>query len=278
MKVAVVGLGLIGGSVCKALKENTSHVIYGINRSKGVLTKALDAGAIDHAIVDNSDLKEIDIVYICLYPETVIDFIKENVSNFKKGSIICDACGVKSPVVYKAEKLLHGEGVFFVGTHPMAGREFSGFDYSTPKIFEGASFIITKTPETHDFAAERIKELAEAMKFGEIIFTSPEDHDRNIAFTSQLAHIVSNAYIKSPSLRSEHGFSAGSFQDLTRVAKLNEEMWTSLFLLNDKNLINELSILIDHLDEYRQALINGDADRLRELLKAGRLLKEGSLE
>ena len=179
-------------------------------------------------------------------------------------------------MVSRVEKPLADAGVRFVGCHPMAGREFSGFDHSLDNLFDKASFIMTPTDQTPMSAVREVSDLAYEIGFAKCVISTPEEHDRIIAFTSQLAHIVSSAYVKSPSLMKQAGFSAGSFRDLTRVAKLNEDMWTSLFLLNREPLIDEISHIISCLEDYRDALSSQDAERLKALLREGRILKEKS--
>lgn len=273
MKIAVIGLGLIGGSICKALKIGTSHTVFGLDTNTDTLIKAKEQSAIDGAI-DLADLKEADLVFVCLHPEATIDFVTSHVKKFKKGSILCDVCGIKSRPVDMLDQLLREEDINYLGTHPMAGREFSGFDYADAGIFKGASFIITPTELTPSETLDTVKNLANKMGFGKIVTTTADQHDRNIAFTSQLAHLVSNAYVKSPSLKNEQGFSAGSFQDLTRVARLNEDLWTSLFIMNKEPLLFELNGILNNLNDYKRALENEDVETMRKLLAEGRKLKE----
>ncbi|MEI8216159.1 MAG: prephenate dehydrogenase [Eubacteriales bacterium] len=275
MEIAVIGLGLIGGSICKAIKKNTNHVIYGFDIDRNVIDAALEALAINDTLNDK-DLYKADITFVCLYPMETITYIKNNIKNFKKGSIVCDVCGIKKYITDELEDILNQSGINFIGTHPMAGKEFSGYDYSDDKIFEKASFIITETSNSSKDAIKQVETLAKEMGFAKIVFSTPAEHDRIISFTSQLAHVVSNAYVKSPSLSNHKGFSAGSFQDLTRVAKLNETMWSKLFLLNKEDLIGEIDILIGHIAEYRKALMDNDEETLKKLLKEGRELKENS--
>ena len=277
MNIAVVGLGLIGGSFCKALKKNTFHHIMGIDSDKEAIRKALEYGAIDEEITPDR-LNEANLTIVCLYPETIVRFVKDNADNFKKGSIVIDSCGIKEYVVNECTPVLEEKGVIFVGTHPMAGREFSGFDYSTDDLFTGASFIITPTENTPQIAVDLLQTLAGSMKFGKAVISTPQKHDEVIAYTSQLAHVVSNAYVKSPVMLNYDGFSAGSFQDLTRVAKLNEYMWSSLFMCNKTALLNEINCILKHITEYRDALVNDDTETLIKILRDGRELKEKSLE
>lgn len=276
MNIAVVGLGLIGGSFCKALKKNTFHKVLGIDNDKETIRKAFECGAIDEEI-SVERLNEANLTIICLYPEAIVKFVKDNADFFKKGSIVIDSCGVKEYIVNECTPILDEKGVIFVGTHPMAGREFSGFDYSMDNLFDGASFIITPSENTPQIAVDLLQTLAGSIKFGKAVVSTPKKHDEVIAYTSQLAHVVSNAYVKSPCMLNYDGFSAGSFQDLTRVAKLNEYMWSSLFLCNKEALLREINCILKSITEYRDALENDDAERLIEILREGRILKEKSL-
>lgn len=277
MNIAIVGLGLIGGSICKALKANTFHHIMGIDSDKETIRKALDTGAIDEEI-GVEKLSEANLTIVALYPMAIVDFVKENADRFRKGSIVMDICGIKNYIVKNCTPVLEEKGVIFIGTHPMAGTEHSGFDYSDGDLFRKASFIITPSENTPQIAIDLVSTLGACMNFGKVVIATPEQHDRNIAYTSQLAHVVSNAYVKSPSLFNADGFSAGSFLDLTRVAYLNEEMWSGLFLCNKEALLFEINNIIHSLSEYRDAMENDDIATLKELLKVGRERKEKSLE
>lgn len=276
MNIAVVGLGLIGGSFCKTLKKHTFHRIMGIDRDPETIRKALESGAIDEEIPPER-LSEANLVIICLYPEAIVEFVEQNAGFFKKGGIVTDSCGVKEYVVSKCTSILDKEGVIFVGTHPMAGREFSGFDYATDDLFEGASYIITPSEDTPQIAVDLLQTLAGSLGFGKAVVSTPKRHDEIIAYTSQLAHVVSNAYVKSPTMLNFDGFSAGSFQDLTRVAKLNEYMWSELFMCNREALLKEIDCILDRVTEYRDAIRDNDLERLIEILRDGRELKEESL-
>lgn len=276
MNIAVIGLGLIGGSFCKAISKRTEHSCFGIDINTNTISSAIEQGAIKKSITP-TELKDMDFVIVSLHPQQTIEFVIENADNFKPNSIIIDTCGVKTEIVQKATELLAKNNVQFLGCHPMAGREFSGFDYSLETLFDNASFIITPSEFASEKLSEDIKQFALSLGFKKVVITTPTEHDRVIAFTSQLAHIVSNAYIKSPSLQKQSGFSAGSFLDLTRVAQLNENMWTSLFMMNKEPLIFEIDTIINNLNQYRQAMMDDDDDKLKQLLKDGRILKENSL-
>lgn len=271
MIITAVGLGLIGGSLCKAIKKHTNHAVYGIDINKETISMALSQNAID---METDDLSLADLTIVSLYPTDAIDYISANADKFKEGSIVIDTCGIKKAVVDGVTDILQKRDVTFIGAHPMAGREFSGFEYSLDNLFDEASFIITPSPTVPQAKLNLLEDFAYSIHFKKVVFAAPEEHDQIIAFTSQLAHVVSNAYIKSPTHQKQLGFSAGSFQDLTRVAKLNEVMWTPLFMLNKEPLCFEINYIIEKLTEYRDALQNDDNDRLRELLKEGRILKE----
>ncbi|MGI5856954.1 MAG: prephenate dehydrogenase [Candidatus Merdivicinus sp.] len=277
MIIQVIGLGLIGGSLCKTIKKRTSHTVWGMDRDPAAVQKAQAAAAIDAAGTTET-LSEADLSIVCLYPEGTVSFLLEHRNHFRKGGLVIDVCGVKGAVISAAAGPLRDSGVRFVGCHPMAGREFSGFAYARDDLFDGASFILTPVEETDPAAVEEVRSFARSLGFGKTVLSTPEEHDRIIAATSQLAHVVSNAYIKSPTLRHQAGFSAGSYQDLTRVAKLSEEMWTSLFLLNREALLYEVDTIIGSLAQYRDALDAGDAAGLKALLREGRELKEEDLE
>lgn len=276
MNIAVVGLGLIGGSFCRTLKKHTFHHIMGIDNDPETIRKALECGAIDEEIRADR-LCEANLTILCLYPKAIVEFVEKNADFFKKGGIVTDSCGVKEYVVSKCTEILEKRDVIFVGTHPMAGREFSGFDYSTDDLFEGASYIITPTETTPQIAVDLLQTLAGSLGFGKAVVSTPKRHDEIIAYTSQLAHVVSNAYVKSPTMLNFDGFSAGSFQDLTRVAKLNEYMWSELFMCNKKALLTEINCILERVTEYRDAIRENDLERLIEILRDGRELKEESL-
>ncbi|MBQ3936714.1 MAG: prephenate dehydrogenase [Ruminococcus sp.] len=277
MKTAIVGLGLIGGSMAKAIKKNTRYSCFGLDIDASAVESALEQEAIDGEITADK-LSSCDIVIVSLHPLQTIDFLINNKDNFKKGGIVIDTCGVKGAIVSAAEKPLADAGVHFLGCHPMAGREFSGFAYSVDNLFEKASFIMTPTENTPREVTEKITAFAYECGFAKVVVSNTKEHDEIIAYTSQLAHVVSSCYVKSPSLMHQAGFSAGSFKDLTRVAKLNEDMWTPLFLMNKEALTSEIDHIIEHLTEYRNAIASNDSAKLHELLKKGRELKEISNE
>lgn len=273
MKVGIIGLGLMGGSLAKAISFGTEHTVWGTNRSPEAVQKALFVGAIQKELNKN-DLQECDLVIVSLYPQASIDYIKENAEKFKKGAIVMDISGVKRYVCDALCECAKENDFIFIGAHPMAGLHLSGFEHSTAKIFNNSSMILTPYENTPKDAVDIIKDVFLKIGFTNIQMSTPDEHDKIIAFTSQLAHVVSNAYVKSPNAMIHKGFSAGSYKDLTRVAYLNEEMWSELFLENRDNLINEIDSIVNNLVQYKEAMENNDRERLSSLLRDGKLLKE----
>lgn len=271
MDIGFIGCGLIGGSLIKALDRCAEYNLYFYDIDKSTAEK-VEKQTCAKRITDMADLKKCDVVFVSLHPQKTIDFITQNVKNFKKGAIVSDVCGVKKAIADAVEDLLIENGVNYVGTHPMAGREFSGFDYAAEDLFKNAYFIITEPKRKTDISS--LKEIAQKCRFKDIVVTTYELHDEIIAFTSQLAHVASSAYIKSPTSLLQCGFSAGSFLDMTRVAYLNENMWTELFMMNKKSLCNEIQTLINNLEEYKKAIESGNSQLLKTLLKEGREIKE----
>lgn len=268
MEIGIVGLGLIGGSLAKAISQNTDHTVYGTDLSEQVVKKAVLVNAIEQQLTDEL-LPQCDIVIVALYPQATIEYVREHAHLFRKESIVVDCGGIKKLVCDTLIPLAEENGFLFVGGHPMAGLEHSGFTYAKKSLFNNASMIFTPTKGPIE-SMEKLKELFTSIGFTNIEISTAEEHDRKIAFTSQLAHVVSNAYIKSPTALEHSGFSAGSYKDLTRVAKLNEVMWTELFLENADNLAAEIDTLIGNLQQYSTAIRERDAETLCALLKDGR--------
>lgn len=268
MEIGIIGLGLIGGSLAKAISQNTDHTVYGTDLSQQVVKKAVLVDAIEQPLTDRL-LPHCQIIIVALYPRDTIDYVKSNAHLFKEGAIVVDCCGVKRLVCNELIPFAEENGFLFVGGHPMAGREHSGFTYAQKSLFNNASMIFTPTKGPIE-SMEKLKDLFTSIGFTNIEIATPADHDKKIAFTSQLAHVVSSAYIKSPTAREHMGFSAGSYKDLTRVAKLNEDMWTELFLDNPDNLTAEIDTLIGNLKDYSDAIKAKDADTLKRLLREGR--------
>jgi len=271
VKIGVIGMGLIGGSLCRAFKAYTDHTVLATTRSAATVEFARAAGAIDGEL---TDLGEPELCIVALPPEATMETLRARVGEFRPGAIVMDICGVKQPIVDCADRLYHDAGLRYIGGHPMAGREVSGFANSDADLFRGASFIVTPTALTDRGALAAVEELMLRIGFGRIAAASPAEHDRNIAYTSQLAHVVSSAYIKSPTCENVLGFSAGSFQDMTRVAKLDPETWATLFLLNREPLLHEIDALLENLSRFRDSLSAKNRGEIVSQLKKGRELRE----
>ena len=269
MNVGIVGLGLIGGSMAKSIKARTSHTVYGIARSEETLMMARMCGAID-APLTQENLSQCDLILIAIRPAAAIEWVRRHAELISKSAVVVDMCGVKRVVVDGIAPIAEQYGFAYIGGHPMAGKERGGFTSATEDLYVGASMILTPDKRTDMKLLEMLKAFFLDVGFANLTFSTPDEHDRIIAYTSQLAHIVSSAYIKSPEAQRRRGFSAGSFRDMTRVARLDEDMWTELFLDDADYLTGELKVLIGHLTEYLDALEARDTQKLHDLLKDGR--------
>lgn len=271
MKIGIIGLGLIGGSLAKALKKYTDHVVYGQDIQEDVCCRALRDGAID-AVFAPQLYRSCQVILVALYPQLAIDTLRQYAAEFAPGTLIIDCCGVKQPVCTAIWPLAHQHGFTFIGGHPMAGIENFGYDAAVPELFQGASMILT--PEEGSPGLPLAERLFLSIGFSRICCCTPQEHDRMIAYTSQLAHVVSSAYVQSPAAMKHLGFSAGSFQDMTRVAKLNEPMWVELFTENKIDLLAELDGLISRLQQFAAAIRSDDRESLFDLLHQGRIVRE----
>lgn len=269
MNIGIVGLGLIGGSMAKSIKARTAHTVWGADLNPETMTLARMCGAVDGPLTDET-LGRCDLLLVAICPGAAIDWVRQHAPRFAKTAIVVDLCGVKRVVVEALSALSAQYGFSYIGGHPMAGRERGGFTAATDDLYVGASMILTPDKRTDMQLLETLKAFFLDIGFAGLTFSDPQEHDRIIAFTSQLAHIVSSAYVKSPEAQQRRGFSAGSFQDMTRVARLDEAMWTELFLDDADYLTAELDVLVQHLTEYLDALRAKDADALRALLRDGR--------
>jgi prephenate dehydrogenase len=272
LHIVIVGLGLIGGSLAKAFTKYTDCHVAGIDSDPATVEAALACGAITKE-GDNDDLRQADIVYLCLYPQADIDFVRAHLSAFGKHTVLTDVCGIKTKVCHGLCALAKEGGFVYCGAHPMAGTEKHGFSASRADMFKGASYILVPcgAPEP---VQELLRQTAFQLGFGRSVSTTPEHHDQLIAFTSQLPHALACAYVMSPCCPEHRGFSAGSYRDVSRVANINEVMWAELFLDNQTALTGELNTLIKNLSDIRDAVADGDQKRLEALLRRGRLIKE----
>ena len=272
MNIVIIGLGIIGGSFCKAFKLHTDHHIIGINRTAEVAEQALREGAIDEIGTADS-LKKADVVFLCMYPQACVDYIEKHGSKIKNGAIVTDSSGIKRAICPQLKELSQKYGFVFVGSHPMAGKEKNGFSVSEAELYRGASFIITPCGTNQKYV-DILAELALSIGFAQVKITTPEEHDRMIAFTSQLPHVLACAYVLSPSCKNHKGFSAGSYRDVSRVANINSKLWSELFLENREPLIEELDILVENIGKILDAVKQNDKEKLTELLEEGHKIKQ----
>lgn len=273
MTVGIVGLGLIGGSFAKAYSDNDEHKVLAYDINAEAMQSAYDEKSIDGEL-NEKNIVSCDLVLVALYPQAAIDYIRRMAPYISSRTMVMDCCGVKQYVCNACYPLAREYGFSFIGGHPMAGRHFSGFAYSTKTMYNGSSMVLVPENTEDKKLIEHAKRLLAPIQFGKFTVCSADRHDAMIAFTSQMAHVVSNAYVKSPTARNHDGFSAGSYKDLTRVAWLNETMWTELFLENKEHLISELDYFIKSVSEYKTALEQEDAAALRQLLADGKKCKE----
>ena len=272
MKVGILGLGLIGGSLARAYALE-GHTVYAQETDEQILSFAILSGAV-HAPLDEKRIAQCELILLAIYPDGSASWLENHAPQISPSALVLDCCGIKREVCARCFPLAEKYGFTFVGGHPMAGTQFSGFKYSRATLFRGAPMVLVPPVFDDISLLERVKEALKPCGFGSFSVTTAEDHDKMIAFTSQMPHILSNAYIKSPTALNHKGFSAGSYKDLTRVAWLNAPMWAELFLENRENVLFELDTYLNSLNAYRQAVADGDFDRLVELLEEGKKRKE----
>ena len=273
MTVGIVGLGLIGGSLARSIKVHTDFEVLGMDINPQTMLQANLLGAIDGTLTEDN-LARCDVVLVALYPAAIVTWITEHQDAFRPGAWVIDCGGVKEAVCTPLNALAQGKPWHYCGGHPMAGREFSGFRYAKDDLFDRASMILTPPRDAGPEVLTWLKDFFLTIGFRRVQFTTPREHDEMIAYTSQLAHVVSSAYVKCPLAQKHRGFSAGSFADMTRVAKLNEDMWTELFFDNRDALLPGINGLIDRLAAYRDALAAEDHQAMKQLMREGREIKE----
>ena len=272
MKVGILGLGLIGGSLARAYAMD-GHTVYAIQRNERMLSFAMLAGAV-HGRLDEDTIPDCDLILLAIYPDGSASWLEQNGHLISKDTLVIDCCGIKKEICRRCFPLAERYGFTFVGGHPMAGSQFSGFKYSRASLFKGAPMVLVPPVFDDIMLLDRVKTALKPCQFGFFSVTTAEEHDKMIAFTSQMPHILSNAFIKSPTALNHKGFSAGSYKDLTRVAWLNPQMWAELFLENKENVLYELSFYIDSLKAYQKAIEDNDLKTLVDLLEEGKLRKE----
>ena len=272
MTVGILGLGLIGGSMARAYALE-GHTVYATQRNEEMLQFAMMTGAV-HGRLDEETIPQCDLILLAIYPGGCVEWLRKNARLIRPGTLVMDGAGIKREICENCFPLAEQYGFTFVGGHPMAGSQFSGFKYSRATLFKGQPMVLVP-PRFDDIdLLERCKNALAPLGFGRFSVTTADDHDRMIAFTSQMPHILSNAFIKSPTAGSHKGFSAGSYKDLTRVAWLNAPMWAELCMENRDHTLYELNYFIESLTAYRDALENGDLATLTALLEEGKRRKE----
>lgn len=272
MKVLICGLGLIGASLAKTLKKNTTHTVLGWNRTPSVTEKALRDGVIDQTGDIDELMSDADITFVNFYPDAIVPFILEHKNSFKKDSIVTDSCGIKTKICKELEN--EKLNFYYIGAHPMAGREVGGYDNSMDTLFDKASFIVTPYENTPRNKVDALVGLAQDMKFARTVVTTPEHHDEMIAFTSQIAHVLACSYVLSPLAPMHPGYSAGSYRDVSRVARINAEMWSDLFIDNKDALVREVDDLVSNLMKFKYNIINEDRQSLCDLMNKANSIKE----
>lgn len=272
MTVGILGLGLIGGSFARAYAMD-GHTVYAAERDKSMFTFAMLSGAV-HGTLDEKTIPACDLILLAIYPKDSASWLEFHAKLVSPNALVMDCCGVKTEICERCFPLAEQHGFTFVGGHPMAGSQFSGFKYSRADLFAGAPMVLVPPVFDDMQLLERVKNLLKPCNFGNFSVTTAQKHDKIIAFTSQMPHILSNAFIKSPTARQHSGFSAGSYKDLTRVAWLNPRMWAELFLENQENILYELDFYLDSLKAYRDAIAHNDEAQLVSLLEEGKKRKE----
>ncbi|MBR6595288.1 MAG: prephenate dehydrogenase/arogenate dehydrogenase family protein [Oscillospiraceae bacterium] len=272
MNVGILGLGLIGGSLARAYAME-GHTVYACNRTESMLSFAMLAGAV-HGKLEECTIPECDLILLSIYPDGSATWLEENAHLISRSAMVIDCCGIKREICQRCFPVARKYGFTFVGGHPMAGSQFSGFKYSRANLFEGQPMVLVPPVFDNIELLDRVKEALKPCRFGSFSVTTAEKHDSMIAFTSQMPHILSNAFIKSPTAKEHKGFSAGSYKDLTRVAWLNPQMWAELFLENRDFVLTELDFYIQSLNAYREAIAQDDISTLVSLLEEGKRRKE----
>lgn len=272
MKVGILGLGLIGGSMARAFSK-AGHTVYAADTDETILSFAQLSGAVS-AEMNSSNIGLCDLLLLAIYPEGSARWLEENAHLVSPNALVMDLCGIKEEICRRCFPLAEQYGFTFVGGHPMAGSHFSGFKYSRSNLFQGAPMVLVPPRFDDIMLLQRVKDALAPCNFGAFSVCTAQEHDRLIAFTSQMPHVLSNAYIKSPTALSHRGFSAGSYKDLTRVAWLNAPMWAELCMENRENMLYELATYIRSLEAYRAALQAQDMAALTALLEEGRRRKE----
>ena len=272
MNVGILGLGLIGGSLARAYALE-GHTVYAAEKDESMFSFAMLAGAV-HGKLDENTIPQCDLILLAIYPDGSAGWLEKHAPLVNRDALVLDCCGVKRDICSRCFPLAEQYGFTFVGGHPMAGSQFSGFKYSRANLFENQPMVMVPPVFDDIQLLDRAKEALKPCRFGSFSVTTAEKHDKMIAFTSQMPHILSNGFIKSPTALEHKGFSAGSYRDLTRVAWLNPQMWAELFLENQDFVLEELDLYIQSLSAYRDAIADNNMESLIALLDEGKRRKE----
>ena len=266
MTIGIIGLGLIGASLAACIHENTHDTVLGRDINENTMRAALGSGTVDGTLTD-ANTHVCDMLLIALYPRAALQVLGEIAPHIRRGTIVMDCCGIKRAICTEGKKLAEQYGFTFIGGHPMAGRECWGYESAKADLYKGASMIITPDPEEPKTNVAYVSDYFKSLGFGRITKVTAEEHDAVIACTSQLAHVLSSSYIRSETAARHEGLSAGSFRDMTRVAALNDRMWSEIFLDNKDFLLSEIDGLIQHLADYRDAIEKDDREAISEMMK-----------
>ena len=266
-KVLIVGLGLLGGSYAKVLKRFGFH-ISAITLEQSSIDYALKENIIDEGSteLDERIIGEADLVIFALYPHVFVEWIEKNQGLFKSGALITDVTGVKRSIVYQIQDMLRPD-VEFIAAHPMAGREVSGVENSTDRMFIGANYIVTPTEKNSPEAIQTCIELGRLLGFSNVTTLSPEEHDEMIGFLSQLTHCIAITLMTCNDKEHMENFTGDSFRDLTRIARINDLMWSELFLANKDVLLEQMNLFIDKFNELKTMLESDDVDGMRAMMR-----------
>lgn len=267
LKICIVGLGLIGGSYAQALSDE-GYEVGAVAKRRQTIDFALEKGWIAHGVTDVTEqyMSKFDIVVFALYPHIFVEWIEKYQSCLKPGAVITDVTGVKGCVVYKIQEMLRGD-VEFIAAHPMAGREKSGIEYASKEIFRQANYIVTPTAKNTARAVEICESLGETLGFKTVARLSPEEHDEMIGFLSQLTHCIAVSLMTCRDTDGFEKYTGDSFRDLTRIANINDVMWSELFLLNKEELLKQMELFEAAFSKLKKAIETGDKDKLRSIMK-----------
>lgn len=266
-RILIVGLGLLGGSYARVLKRFGFH-ISAITKEQSSIDYALREGMIDEGSteLDENMIGQADIVIFALYPHIFVEWIEQNQSLLKSGAMITDVTGVKCSIVYKVQNMLRPD-VEFIAAHPMAGREVSGVENSTDKLFAGANYIVTPTEKNTPEAINTCMELGRLLGFSNVTTLSPEEHDEMIGFLSQLTHCIAITLMTCNDKENMEKFTGDSFRDLTRIAHINDLMWSELFIENKSALLEQMTLFINKFNELKSMLENEDVEAMRKMMR-----------